>query len=71
MSNRTFDVYEVTGNTNAKRIGRLFPTGWTKLATDDGTFRIATEHRFPYSLRGTKYTKVGTIGFLDMVARQA
>jgi len=72
MYDEALHVFEVTGNTSDRRIGKVFPSGWTPLARKDGApLWVATHSACPYSLRGTTVRPVGTITLRELVKRQA
>lgn len=72
-----FDVYRVTGNDDPKRLGKVFPTGWTRIRLPAGArwaqasdVLIATQHRSPNALRGTTIDLVATLPGRTVVAGQ-
>ena len=62
--------YVVTGNANPMRLGRVFPTGWTRLRREDGVVEVAASTRWPNSKLGTDVKHVGTINLSEVVKRQ-
>ena len=62
--------YLVTGNIKPMRLGRIFPTGWTRLERADGACEIAASTSWPNDLRGSAVAHIGTVEVPEIFKRQ-
>lgn len=65
----TFNLFSLTGNVAAKRIGKLFPTGWTPVIVN-GRRLVATLHTDSNARLGTDAVCIGTIELREMMKAQ-
>ena len=75
MTNRIADMADeyrfiITGNVKPMRLGRMFPTGWTRLSRADDVCEVATSVPYWYDKRGTKVTAAGRVTVAEVIARQ-
>lgn len=66
---QTKQLYMVTGNTKPKRLGRVFPTGWTPVSRPGEPLLIAAS-KWPNTLRGTKVEHCGEMDIAEVAKRQ-